>query len=631
MSLIKRLFPYFTIYMFIQTVLRASLLVRAGHDIAFTQPEMVQIFLRGFWLDLVTSSFYLIPIAIYHALLPGIKQGGRGDRKTDAAIRVFFIYLLLFEAIAAHIFWDEFSTRFNFIAVDYLVYTNEVLGNIWESYPIVWILLAIGFAALILTAISLRVLPHHVPRASFARRLPATVLLCLASAGLYQASSHSQAQFGDNAEAQELAANGVYNLFYAFWHNEIDYDRFYATEPGDTIKNQLMPLLDKPYNMRVHGAEETNIRLVVGNGQELHKNVMIICMESMSAAYMAEFGGNDRLTPNLTALSKRGLFFSNLYATGTRTVRGLEALTLSMPPTPGQSILRRADNEGLFNIGYIFRDRGYDAKFIYGGYGYFDNMNEYFSKNGFDIVDRTTLSKEEVHFANVWGVADDDMFARSIREADASYAAKKPFLHLIMTTSNHRPYTYPDGRIDIPSGSNRSGGVMYADYAVGKLLEWAKRKPWYKDTVFIFVADHTAGASGRIELSPKKYHIPMIFFSPGFIRPQRFEQLASQIDMAPTLLGLLDFTYYSKFYGSDLLNDIGYEPRTFVSNYQKVALVKNDNILILSPKQGITQYGWPDGETPLAIDQALKDETITYYQSASWWRDTYKRIQTVMK
>ena len=109
------------------------------------------------------------------------------------------------------------------------------------------------------------------------------------------------------------------------------------------------------------------------------------------------------------------------------------------------------------------------------------------------------MGSAEIGFANVWGVADEDLFARVMREGDAAHAAGRPFLFQVLTTSNHRPYTYPEGRIDIPSGSGRPGAVKYADYAVGKLIEDARKKPWFNDTLFVFAADHTAGAAGKIE------------------------------------------------------------------------------------------------------------------------------------
>lgn len=160
-------------------------------------------------------------------------------------------------------------------------------------------------------------------------------------------------------------------------------------------------------------------------------------------------------------------------------------------------IVRLQGNDNLRGIWSVFRERGYDTKWIYGGYGYFDNMNAYFSGNGFTVVDRTVMQPEEITFSNIWGVCDENLFARAIKEADASHAAGKPFFNFVLTTSNHRPYTYPDGRISIPSKSGRNGGVMYADYSIGKFMEEARKHPWFDDTVFVFVADHGASSSGR--------------------------------------------------------------------------------------------------------------------------------------
>ena len=169
------------------------------------------------------------------------------------------------------------------------------------------------------------------------------------------------------------------------------------------------------------------------------------------------------VTPKLDALARKGLVFTNLYATGTRTVRGLDALTLGIPPIPGQAIVRRPGNEHLATLGEILHHQGYESLFIYGGYGYFDNMNAYYASNDYRVVDRTDFPKASVGFANIWGVADEYLFDNSLTQLDKVYATGKPFLAQIMTTSNHRPYTYPDGRIDIPSPGHREGTVKYTD------------------------------------------------------------------------------------------------------------------------------------------------------------------------
>jgi phosphoglycerol transferase MdoB-like AlkP superfamily enzyme len=446
---------------------------------------------------------------------------------------------------------------------------------------------------------------------------------------LYAAGNGDQARFDGNAAAAELAQNGIYTLFYAARFNEISYDRFYAQADDEFAYKTARSLLrerDQPY---LNDDLKDLTRLIRTPDEEKHKNVILVVMESMSADYMGAFGNLAGLTPNLDRIAGEGLFFTELYATGTRTVRGLEAVALSIPPTPGQSIVRRPGSGNLFSLGFVFQDRGYDVSFIYGGFGYFDNMNAFFAGNGFRVIDRNDLLAQEVRFANVWGVCDEDLFARALKEADASFASGKPFLQLITTTSNHRPYTYPDGRIDIASHAGRLGGVKYADYSIGRLVEEARTRPWFEDTVFVFVADHTAGAGGKSEFDPRKYHIPMIFYAPGFIPPRRLERVASQIDLAPTLLGLLRFSYYTKFYGEDLLLDEDETPRAFISNFQKVALVKRDELTVLAPNRKIEQYRWPqmtsysDGQDPEI------DDAIAYYQTASRWKERYGRIPTL--
>lgn len=627
----KRLLPFAIIFLVVQTLLRLSLVARALFDVEFSPSDIAILLLRGVWFDSVTATFCLLAIAFYHFLLPSRRHGSRFDRIADIGLRFVFCFILLFDAVAEHLFWTEFTTRFNFIAVDYLIYTQEVIGNIVESYPLHWLLLGIAVSAALLTWVSLRFNSFTVVAAAHFRRKLVGVAAMLSLCGVfYTASDIEQASFKDNAEAGELAANGIYNLFQAFWNNEISYERFYATDSDAAIERSARKLLWEKDAEFVHKDGKDLTRMIRATGPEKHMNVMLVVMESLSADYMGAFGNSQGLTPNLDRLAQEGLSFTQAYATGTRTVRGLEAVTLSIPPTPGQSIIRRPGNDNLFSLGFVFKDRGYDTRFIYGGYGYFDNMNAFFAGNGFDIVDRTEMSKEETHFANVWGICDEDMFSRSIADADKSYAQGKPFLHLIMTTSNHRPFTYPDGRIDLASHSGRFGGVKYADYSVGKLIGDAKGKPWFKDTVFIFVADHTAGAGGKAELDPHKYHIPMIFYAPEFIKPQRFEKIASQIDMSPILLGLLNFSYYSKFYGEDLLNDADEVPHAFISNYQKVALVKEGQLTVLAPKRKTEQYHWPDVQAEQTVDQPLVNDAIAYYQSASWWKQQHKRVPSVV-
>ena len=255
-------------------------------------------------------------------------------------------------------------------------------------------------------------------------------------------------------------------------------------------------------------------------------NVVIIVVESLGAKFIAPLGGQPDTTTHLNKLSQESIFFENLYATGTRTVRGLEAINLSLPPTPGYSVVKRPYHKNLFSMGNTFSKNGYDPVFLYGGRGFFDNMNSFFSVNGFSIIDQNDFAKNETTFKNAWGVCDEDMFNKAVKVMDQR-TNSKPLLMFMLTTSNHRPFTYPDGKIDIKSGESRAGAVKYTDYAIGKFLSDVKEKSWAKNTLFVIVADHSTEGRGQFDLEMEDFHIPMWIYSPSNIKPAKIKKLVS--------------------------------------------------------------------------------------------------------
>ncbi|MFZ2906413.1 MAG: sulfatase-like hydrolase/transferase, partial [Cyclobacteriaceae bacterium] len=181
------------------------------------------------------------------------------------------------------------------------------------------------------------------------------------------------------------------------------------------------------------------------------------------------------------------------------------------------------------------------------------------------------------------------------------------------------PYTYPEGRIDIPSHTSRQGAVKYTDYSIGKFIKDASGKSWFRNTVFVIVADHCASSAGKTELPINKYHIPMLIYSPGNIMPGKMDRLMSQIDVGPTLLGLLNFSYTSKFYGYDIFRLEPGRERAFISTYQSLGYIKGDRLVILSPQLKVETFLVSGKEqTKTENDQQLVDEAIAWYQTASY-------------
>jgi phosphoglycerol transferase MdoB-like AlkP superfamily enzyme len=331
--------------------------------------------------------------------------------------------------------------------------------------------------------------------------------------------------------------------------------------------------------------------------------------------------------------------FTNLYATGNRTVRGLEALTLCIPPTAGESVIKRNDNKNKFSTGSVFKSKGYQVQFLYGGYSYFDNMKDFFMGNGYDIVDRDNFKPNEVSFANVWGVCDEDMAKKAIQVMNAEYKTGKPFFNHWMTVSNHRPFTYPEGKIDIPGNAkSREGGVKYTDYSLRKFFEMAKKQPWYSNTVFVIVADHCASSAGKTELPLDKYRIPAMVFSEGFIAPQQFTPLMSQIDVMPTVLGLLNFNFTTKFLGQDVFSK-EFQPKAYIATYQDLGYIADNTLTVLSPTKKVKQFNLSlqKSDLPAAFQyiynenltttpqEKIVQQAIAAYQSTSYWL-TNKKI-----
>jgi phosphoglycerol transferase MdoB-like AlkP superfamily enzyme len=633
-------------YLILCTLLRIGLLLASAGSVSWGLATFSSLFI-GFFFDAFMAWLLTLP----YALLSSVCRG-KWAHYLLIPLWCFGAFLVTFWKISEIIFWDEFGVRFNFIAVDYLVYTSEVVKNIRESYNLPLIFSGVGIVAIgfffLWRKVGLTKLwlegsavdhpPHwRTPVFSLAPLLVIQTYAYFVGTHDLKVVSDAHSGFGERLVAglrhmgdiqpafannydTELAKNGEYSFLAAFWTNQLEWKRFYPTRPdaisalGKRLSRPEAPLVDPSSSItrQVKASEPTR-----------RWNIIQITVESLSAEFLGCYGdpvyAPKNLTPNLDRIARESLWFKRCYASGTRTVRGMEALSLSIPPIPGQSVLRRKGCENLSTLGSVLNAQGYDTAFIYGGDGFFDNMNYFFSTNGYRIVDwpRQEAAGVKDTFHNAWGACDEDSLSWSLDEADKAYAAGKPFHHFIMSTSNHRPYTWPAGKID-PQLKGREGGVAYTDYAIGAFLKAAQDKPWFKDTIFVIVADHCASVAGKRELEIRKYEIPLFIWSPANIPARQVDTMMGQIDLVPTLLGLMNFNYLSNFVGDDVFKP-GYRPRVFISNYQKVAVLQENGLLtVLKPVRQAVQYQADlktGALTPLKqINQEAVDEALLYYQ-----------------
>lgn len=607
-------------------LLRVGLTLWHVQDLDLGVLSFSDILLKGLIYDLSFYTYACLPFLLYCWLVPQNIWQQTWHKVLIHSFAFLTLYGLGFIILAEMTFWQEFSVRFNFISVDYLVYRREVTDNINESYPI----LAMVLGILPLAAILYLWMNKYINRAlnsqqAFLSRSQFSAVFLILPLLSFAFVNQNLRENEQNVYQREIASNGPFQFFAAFRNNQLDFNQFYHTLP-DAQASAVLRASIKEDNAQFISDELYSIGRFINNPKtERHHNIVLISVESLSASYLSQFGNQDGITPNLDELTQNSVFFNNLYATGTRTARGLEAITLSIPPTPGRSIVKRIGREsGMWSIGNVLKDKGYEVRYLYGGRGYFDNMNAFFSGNGYEITDQSSIDNTDIHFENAWGVSDGDLYQQTIKQANLSHQQGKPFFYHVMTTSNHRPYTYPDGQIDIPSGTGRSGAVKYTDFAIGEFLDNARKQAWFDETIFVIVADHCASSAGKTDLPVERYHIPMWVYAPGIVQTQSVNTLASQIDIAPTLLGMLNMSYESWSFGKDILTMKADDERIMIGTYQKLGYLKQDELVILSPGKKVTKHVLSNDEH--IMDEPLTDKNldvaslkaIAYYQGADY-------------
>jgi phosphoglycerol transferase MdoB-like AlkP superfamily enzyme len=633
-SLIAAFFKWFVLTSFL---IRLVFFFWQANEVSWAPITLLGTLFTGLIFDIATASFVLLPAIIYYALWPNRWVGNKIDRILSWFFFGLTVFIVVFSFFAEITFWEEFRSRFNFIAVDYLIYTHEVIANIQESYPLPLLItgiLLITSAIIWFYARMAAFSKTFHAQASLKQRLSVVgvgALIALLSLFLL---TNNQAEWPANRYNAEIGKSGIYSFFAAFRNNRMDYRKFYTTIPKATALSLVRKELSGPHTTFLLDTPGIKRRITDPEASTQKKNVVFILVESLSASFLKTFGNKDNITPFLDSLVDKSVFFENLYATGTRTVRGMEAVTLCIPPTPGQSIVKRPENSNLFTVSNVFTAKGYDNSFFYGGDGYFDNMNAYFGGNGFAIYDRGrgsvlsdaikterhNIADDEVTFENAWGICDEDIYRKMLTIADEKFAKGKPFFNFVMTTSNHRPYTYPSGKVAIRSGKSRQGAVQYTDFALRGLFKAAAKKPWFDNTVFVIVADHCARSAGKDEIDLANYHIPAFIVNLPKGQNTKIAVQCSQIDLFPTLFSLFHWEYESDFFGMNVLEN-NYKPRAFVATYLKLGYLKETDVMILSDQKKHAFYNWNRRDntlTPKAFQKAFLDEAIAWYQTADF-------------
>lgn len=574
--------------------------------------------------DLLILLWLSVPLALYLVLLPARWFATRLQRALLWTGIAAASYGLLFVAAAECFFFDEFESRFNFVAVDYLVYPHEVVANIWQSYPTAWILAglvlpACGVALAIRRAVGAAVLE--------ARRARTALLfsILVACAALTSAVSPAWGNVSSDRALNEVSRNGIYTFFAALRGSQASFEGLYRTLPEREVFQRLSGLLAESSVAPGSFESGSTLRRIDNAGPERRSNVVVVLEESLGSEFVGALRrGSDRsLTPSLDALASEGTLLTRAYSTGNRTIRAIEATTSGLPPLPGISIVRRPQSQDLFTLPALLRERGYETLFVYGGRTLFDGMGSYLERNGVEhLIEQRDYPPDT--FTTAWGVADEAIFERALTEMDGLERAGQPFYALVLSVTNHRPFLFPEGELRRdPALSGRQNAVRYADWALGRFMSAARRRSWYDDTLFVLMGDHGARVYGAAEIPLASYEVPILLLGPGVERNRRVDTLASSLDIPPTVLGVLGLDYDSKFFGRDVLRLAPDEGRALMTHNSSIALLEGRRMAVLGLRSTARVYDCDldratcseDGSAR-AVDSGLVTDAVAYYWGA---------------
>lgn len=630
-------------------LLRVVLFVRF-HEASEGLAALVGAVLIGASQDLLISIPPLLPV--WWAVVLGSSRLLACRPLLGAVMVPAYSGLCLF-AVVEYLFFREFTSRLNYVAFDYLVYPTEVFVNLRQSFDIPRIVIGIGVAGVLMAALALRALRGAsfppIPAQARWRTFGVVTIVALCC---WPVLLELSGPMSPDRVTSEIARNGLFTFAVAAITGDLDFLAHYKTMPPDGARLRaarvlgffdVSPALSDPATPRQAQLEAAAEAMECGRQSgALHRHiggsrpigarpldVVVIFEESLGSEYVGALEGTPGLTPNLDRWTSEGLFFTRTVATGSRTIRGLEAVLCSFVPLPGDALIRRASGQAVTTLATVFRTAGYRTEFFYGGQARFDGMKMFALANGFErFTDENEFPRDA--FRTAWGVADEYIFDALLERQKSTRARGERLFATLLSVSNHRPFHIPESRIGTGTGKpNRHTAVRYADWALGRYLDRARADGLLEHTLVLIVGDHGPRVYGSELIPIKSYRVPALFLTPDRTwRGQRDGQLCSQIDLGPTLIGLSGVMLLCGvgFQGTDLLGHRGRTGRAFVQHNRDVGLLTEDHLVVLGLNRVVTCYR-RTGPTRTEFEEVpvprwgselrdLVDDTVAVYQTA---------------
>lgn len=528
--------------------------------------------------------------------------------------------LLVLLEVSTPQFILEYDTRPNRLYVEYLKHPKEVFGMLWKGYK------PLLLAALLLIVLAMWIgyrlfgqVQVEPPLALWRRALyslialPVIVLAIRGTLGHRPINPSTVAYCGDGM-LNTLPLNSLYNVQHALYSikNERSASDVYGELPHEAMNTEV----NRCANITPASSGIPSLHLQeTAAPRSKPLNIVMIVEESLGAQFVGTLGGIG-VTPNIDRLAQAGWNFTHAYATGTRSVRGLEALVSGFPPTISDAVLRLSGAQrDFFTLAQLLRRQGYRSRFIYGGEAHFDNMKSFFLGNGFDeLHDIHTFDNPA--FVGTWGASDEDMFNKL--DTLLSATSDQPTFTLAFSVSNHSPWEYPAGRIEVDGDpATVENTVRYADWALGRFFDKAKESIYWRNTVFLVVADHDSRVFGANLVPLRHFHIPALILGAG-VEPRQDERIISQIDLPVTLLSLAGIRGEHPMIGHDLTRPGG--GRAMMQYGENYGYLKGERLLVLEPHRAPTQYRYaaPDTYAAETVDAVLFHEALSHVLWPEW-------------
>jgi phosphoglycerol transferase MdoB-like AlkP superfamily enzyme len=592
---------------------------------------LATIFIQGLRFDLVLIGLMLIvPILAFPVLASNrvLIPAWRGLLKVALPA---VLLLIIFMECSTPSFVDQFDSRPNILFLEYLNHPREVAATLWAAYklPIIMtIVLSVLFTYFNVRHISRLV--RSIQPVGIVPALLVTPVLLLVCLGMVRSTmdhrpvNPSTVSISSDPLVNDLALNSTYTMLYALSETRLEAEGGFRY--GHMDDSQAIEVVRDNMDVSSFLTQElpTLHQQESLAGREMPLNLVIIVEESLGAEFVGSLGGLD-LTPNLDALANEGIWFANMYATGTRSVRGLEAIIAGFTPTPSRSVVKLGKSQrNFFTLAQLLGEFGYQNSFIYGGEAQFDNMRHFFMNNGFDkVIDEKDY--EAPAFVGSWGVSDEDLFDKAHAEFSASH--DRPFFSLVFTSSNHSPFQFPDGRIELYDAEKNTvnNAVKYADYALGKFFDTARESNYWENTIFLVVADHNSRVYGNEVVPVSRFHIPAVIVG-GPVTADVFDPVASQIDLAPTLLSMIGLSSVHPMIGHDLRSaDALLSPGRAIMQFNSTqAYMEGGRVTVLQKDKPAQEYVYDDSRLELADTQTpgLVEKALAH---ASWSSLAYEK------